>query len=564
MIDLSAKPFYLSKKDIAWVKETLEQLSLEEKIGQLFCVMGIQHDKTVLSQIINAIQPGAIMFRPDMTERIAQSVEYLQSISKVPLLISANLEEGAACISPELTHFGNNMQVAATGDSLHAYRQGLLSGTEAAGVGCNWSFSPVVDINMNFRNPITNVRSYGDAPDKVISMAKAFFKGMKESGVAITLKHFPGDGVDERDHHLLTTCNSLSKEEWMNTFGRVYQEMIDEGAQAIMAGHITLPALQKEINPELLDSDLKPATLSPELLTSLLRQTLGFNGLIVTDSSLMVGLSVEAREKVVPEAIAAGCDMFLFTRNMEEDFNFMRRGVLNGTITMQRLEEAVTRILGLKAAQQIHKPRQERAVYEAASSKCVKDRSQASQWQKECIDRAITLVKDTQQLLPIHARMHRRVLIYSLYSYENGCSHELVEAFAGSMKKQGFDVEVYDAKKASYLELFRPVGEFRSRYDLVIYLSDIKPYSNQPTLRPRYGTIYGTDFPQMTHEIPTILISFGSPYLLFDLPMMKTCINVYNNQKETADIVVAKLTGQSEFYGISPADPFCGVYDTKL
>ena len=133
-------------------------------------------------------------------------------------------------IASEGTLFGSQMQVAATGDVGNAYRLGLVSGTEAGAIGINWTFSPVVDIDFNFRNPVTNTRTFGSNPDTVINMAQAYMKAMHECGIAASLKHFPGDGVDERDQHLLTSVNGLSVEAWRASYGRVYRALIAAGA----------------------------------------------------------------------------------------------------------------------------------------------------------------------------------------------------------------------------------------------------------------------------------------------------------------------------------------------
>lgn len=220
------------------------------------------------------------------------------------------------------------MQVAATDDEEMAYRLGVISGREGRAVGCNWSFAPVIDIDYNFQNPITNTRTYGSDPERVLRMAGAYMKGIQENGLAVSIKHWPGDGVDGRDQHLLTSINNLSIEEWDKTFGKVYQGMIDSGARTVMAAHIMLPAYSRRFRPGIKDEDIMSATLAPEIYNSLLRGKLGFNGLVVTDATVMAGFTVAMeRELAVPTSIAAGADMFLFTCDLEEDFQFMLNGV---------------------------------------------------------------------------------------------------------------------------------------------------------------------------------------------------------------------------------------------
>ena len=155
--------------------------------------------------------------------------------------------------------------------------------------------------------------------------------------LAASIKHFPGDGRDERDQHLVTSINDFSCEEWDQTYGAAYQACIDAGALTVMVGHIMQPAYIRHFNPEIKDEDMMPATLSPELLQDLLRGKLGFNGLICTDATSMAGFTIPmSREKAVPLSIASGADMFLFTKNLAEDFEFMCKGVEEGVDVYKR------------------------------------------------------------------------------------------------------------------------------------------------------------------------------------------------------------------------------------
>jgi beta-N-acetylhexosaminidase len=286
---------------------------------------------------------------------IIKTVSSLQLNARIPLLIAANVETGTNQTCPEATRIGCPMAIAATGEIKSAEILGIVTGKEAAALGINWAFAPVVDIDKNFRNPITNTRTFGADAYIVAEMSAAYIKAIQEQGVAASAKHFPGDGVDERDQHLLASVNSLSTEEWDDSYGKVYSATIEAGVKTIMAGHIMQPAYSKALDPQLRDEAIMPGLVAEELLHDLLRINLGFNGLIVSDSTIMAGLgTVMPRSEAVPFVIAAGCDMFLFTKNMEEDFSFMRAGIEKGIITGERLNEAVIRILALKASVGLH------------------------------------------------------------------------------------------------------------------------------------------------------------------------------------------------------------------
>lgn len=167
--------------------------------------------------------------------------------------------------------------------------------------------------------------------------------------------------MDERDQHILTSVNSFSTEEWDKTYGYVYKNLIDQGAKTVMVGHIAQPAYVKAQNENASREErLRPASLSPELLGGLLRKKLGFNGLISTDATPMVGFtSAMKRSEAIPQAIAAGCDMILFNKSLEEDYRYLLDGVKNGRVSEERLDEAVLRILATKASLNLHKKKKE-------------------------------------------------------------------------------------------------------------------------------------------------------------------------------------------------------------
>ena len=348
MIDIKAAPFNLDDEGVKWVEETKQNMTLEEKIGQLMIPIGYSADPGYLQHVMLDHHIGGILYRCGESEEMQACHRWLQEHSKIPLFIAANLEAGGDGIATDGTSFGKQMEIAATGDPEQAYRLGKVSCAEGKAVGCNWAFAPVVDIDRNWRNPITNVRTYGDDPEFVLKCGLAYKRAADEENVAVSIKHFPGDGCDEVDQHILTSVNNLSCEEWDETYGKIYKGLIDDGALTVMVGHIAQPAYQKHFNPDFPDK-LVPATLSSELLQGLLRGRLGFNGLISTDSTCMLGFTVGMkREMAVPYSIEAGCDMFLFNKDLHEDYQYMMEGYKKGILSEKRLDEAVTRILARK------------------------------------------------------------------------------------------------------------------------------------------------------------------------------------------------------------------------
>ena len=223
MIDIKAAPFNLDDEGVKWVEETKQNMTLEEKIGQLMIPIGYSADPGYLQHVMLDHHIGGILYRCGESEEMQACHRWLQEHSKIPLFIAANLEAGGDGIATDGTSFGKQMEIAATGDPEQAYRLGKVSCAEGKAVGCNWAFAPVVDIDRNWRNPITNVRTYGDDPEFVLKCGLAYKRAADEENVAVSIKHFPGDGCDEVDQHILTSVNNLSCEEWDETYGKIYK-----------------------------------------------------------------------------------------------------------------------------------------------------------------------------------------------------------------------------------------------------------------------------------------------------------------------------------------------------
>lgn len=569
MLNLKSKPFYLSDSDIKWVQDTLNGMTKEEKISQLFCLITYTDDENYLAYLAGGLKVGGVMLRTMHLDECCNTVERLQKHAKIPLLISANLEAGLNQTCIEGTRVGCELGIAATGDKKYAKALGEIVGKEASAIGVNWAFAPIIDIDYNFHNPITNTRTFGSDPQTVAEFGCEYVKAVQSYGIAASIKHFPGDGVDERDQHLLASVNSLTCEEWENTYGKAYKTSIDAGALTVMTGHIMQPAWSKKLDPSLKDGDIKPGLIAKELLNGLLRERLGFNGLIVTDSTTMAGMgTILPREKAVPLTIAAGCDMFLFTKNLEEDVRFMTAGVDDGTITAERLDEAVTRILALKAALKLpQKQKQGKLIpdREAAAKimGCVENKKIAS----EVADKSITLVKEQKGVLPLTPQRYKRVLIYkkegAASATSNGISVGAADKLIEKFKAQGFEVTIF-APSGGWEGMATPVSDIYNNYDLIVYIANLATKSNQTVVRLEWAEPMGADVPVYMNSIPTVFISLENPYHLVDVPRVKTYINTYGSADVILDSLMDKLTGKSEFKGVSPVDAFCGKWDTRL
>lgn len=578
MIDLGIKPFNLDDRQQDIVKEILAGMTVEEKIGQLFCPCLSAFDENAINYYVKDLKVGALMIRPFAREGLCENIAKVQNMGKIPLLMAANLENGGCGAVAEGTMFANPMGCAATGDEENGYRLGKVSCAEAAEVGINWGFAPVVDIDKNYHNPIANIRTFGDDAHTVLSFAREYIRAAKEEGVMPTIKHFPGDGMDERDQHLLVSVNDCSFDAWMESYGMVYAQLIEEGVPAIMAGHIAAPYVAREVSPQISDREaLFPASQSEALLNGILREKLGFNGLIVTDSTLMVGyMQNMPRKLAIPRSIACGADMILFNRSLEEDIGYIHSGLEAGILSEARLDEAVLRILGTKMSCGLFDKKHPAAKTSSLSPEITKT------WVRNVADRAVTLVKDDRDLLPISPEKTKRIFLNVIENKEDNRS-----PFAREIKKrlqrEGFEVTLYRRKysfdaasltlekitptvKKRLDEILCNTEQFVGKYDLALIVLNLKTASNATVVRINWSVLFGmgNDLPWYSGEMPLVAVSFCNPYHLLDIPMAHAYINAYSDNEATLDAAFDKLMGRSAFYGKSPVDPFCGKLDTRL
>ena len=591
MVDMKARPFFLTDEDCKWVEDTIAGMTLDEKIGQLFFNMGDSRDEQYLKMTVDKYHIGGIRYNPGKADEIYEQNRILQENSKIPLIIACNTENGGNGACVDGTPIGCQTKIGATKDVKYAHDLGYMANKEAAAIGCNLSFAPVSDIFLNWENPVIGLRTYGNDADQVAAMAKSYLEGAHENpGFACAAKHFPGDGLDFRDQHVANSVNSYSCEEWDATFGKVYETLIDAGLEAIMAGHIMQPAYTRHFNPGIADDDIMPATLSPELITGLLRGKLGFNGMVLTDASHMVGLTCRMKRKdLMPAAIAAGVDMFLFFNDMDEDFQAMKDGYLDGRISEERLSDALHRILALKAHMGLHKkakteimpPREQ--VHEIVG--CAEHKAA----QKEISDKAITLVKyKDADVLPMVPERYKRIMIVYVKGLEapglgalfNQNAVSPADKLRDRLIAKGFDAFVYESPIQKIMQQIQrgekadlnlyfagksAIKDFVGAQDLIITLVDIAG-GFQPVARPAFGmTKGGGEIPWYVHELPVIVVGTQQPFVLADIPQARTYINTYDSLDSTLDALVEKLmSGAEAFTGQDPVDAFCGVWDTRL
>ncbi len=587
MVNLKAKPYYLSDEDIAWVENTIASMSPEEKVGQLFFQLTAGVDEAYLKELMEKYHLGGCRYNNMPAVAVQMQNTTLQKYAKVPLLIACNTEAGGNGACSDGTFIGGGIKIGATGKNEHAYALGKYSNEEAAAIGCNMAFAPVCDIHYNWENTEVVARAFGNDPKRVAEMSKAYLEGAHTiPGFACAAKHFPGNGQDFRDAHIANNLNCFGEKEWMETYGHVYRTLIDADLDAIMGGHIMMREYMREVRPDITDEELLPATLCPEIMTGLLRDKLGFNGMVVTDASHMVAMTDRmSRKEMLPAAINAGCDMFLFFNDPDEDYSTMLDAYKSGTISEERMTEALTRIIGLKAHMGLHK-KAELVPAAPASEAMGKEeyKKAAEDISRDCI----TLVKyKDKDVLPLTPEKYKRIMIVYVKGAAGAMDALIQMAMGGGAKSnpaeelrdrliaRGFDAFIYEspiekmkkqiaAGEKPSLNLYfagkNAIKDFVSEQDLVITLCDVA------NGRPSFGMSKGGgEIPWYVFELPVVAVSVNAPTMLADIPQVRTYINAYDSKSHTLDALVDNLlAGPEAFKGSDPIDSFCGLWDSRI
>jgi beta-N-acetylhexosaminidase len=552
---LRLPPFSLDDNAIAWVRQKFAALSLDERVSQLFVLIMMGKDEAEFARIAG-LKPGGVtrFFTPDLDYERRVLGDMIEA-NPVPLIITADLEGSRYSLSfgtPVLGQLG----LAAVDDVEATRTSAEILAEESRAMGVTWSFTPVIDINAAFRSSIVGTRSYGSNVERIERHAVAHIEGLQSRGIAATVKHWPGEGFDDRDQHLVTTINPLSVDEWMDTFGRLYKRMFAEGVLSVMSAHIAFPAYVRSKMPDAGVEAFRPASVSHLLNTVLLREELGFNGMIVSDASDMAGLGAWGHHTVTkPEIIASGCDVILFTNTPEEDIAAVKAAVVSGQITETRLEDAVCRMLGLKAKLGLFEKSDVLPPLETAKRIFAKPENIAKS--ADYISRSPTLVKDVAGLFPLSVEKHKRILLV-----DGGIVHPLMPVsppliLPDLLRKEGFEVTID-----------RPdIVPNPDDYDLMLYaLAEesllVRSHIFLDWQKLGGGGLFRAMYRAWT-SMPTAIVSFGHPYYLYDAPRVPAYINAYSSMDSVQEAVVDCMLGRKPFNETSPVDAFCGLEDAR-
>jgi beta-glucosidase-like glycosyl hydrolase/CubicO group peptidase (beta-lactamase class C family) len=542
----------LSPAASAWVESTLRKMSVDEKIGQLLFTTYhgsfTSTDAAAYQQILHDVNDlhvgGFINITHGSPLGIVKSQAYptavlnnqLQSKSKLPLLIGADFERGTAMRLDEGTSFPTAMALAAGGDSKDAYTMGKITALESRAVGVHWVYAPDADVNNNPGNPIINTRSFGEDPARVSEFVSAFVRGVEENGGLATAKHFPGHGDTAADSHIDLPVIRADRAR-LNTLELVpFRAAISAGASSIMTGHLNVPSLEPDPNT--------PATLSQNILTGLLRDEMGYQGLIVTDAMDMGGITVRyAPGEAAVRAIVAGIDALLMSPVPDAAFEALQAAVKSGRISKARLDSSVRRILQAKARLGLHANRL--VDLNALNQKfgTVAGQKEA----QEISDRGVTLLRDMPHRLPLDATKPSRALLLAFYADPEPYPGEDLER---ELRSRFDSVTTLRADtrfvNASILKLPPPDSYDVAILALFVRVSDRKGNVDVPAEQAAVAEqLYKTGKPIIT-------VGFGSPYLIEKFPQAETWLAAFGIS-DVAQISMARaLFGQIPVRGHLP------------
>jgi beta-N-acetylhexosaminidase len=550
---LSKFPFNLSKQDLTWVRRTRDGMSTTQKIRQLFVHISVGHNEDELV----ASQPAGFMpvENRDLEKSWTTNHKFLSGCD-IPPFLCQDLEGGGNHRSA-MTDMPNQLAFAAVTDMAACEAALTVMAKEASALGFNWSFTPCIDINHATKSAIVGTRSYGNSVETIMRHAALHMLTLRKHEIACAAKHWPGEGYDDRDQHLVTTINPLEPDEWMQKFGALYKRLIADGIHSIMSAHIALPAYAAKYGvPESL-ARYKPATLSSLLNNTLLREELGFNGLIVSDATPMAGLTAVApRSEQVPAVIQNGCDVFLFCTNVAADIQHMEQGLRSGALTEQRLDDAVTRILGMKAALGLHRKTVAERLKPLEVVRALIATPHHREAARAVADKSVTLVKDTRSTLPLNVQTHKRITWIGgpQPGFLPGMPDTPMQALRDGLVQRGFVVSDFSPQNPPtpdntdcvlyVLPVESSLGKSR------IFLDWLKEQPGLTNIMSRYW-----------HDLPTAMVSFGHPYYLYDAPRVPCYINAYSSTAASQLAVLERLTGNAPFEGQSPVDAFAGAPD---
>jgi beta-N-acetylhexosaminidase len=541
-----ATPQPTPRPSYPWARATLQSLTLEQKVAQMVGVRanGLyrnpdQEDQKALRREVQQLGVGSLVVFESEVESLPRVLNELQDQAKVPLLVSADMERGLSFrVRRGVVPLPYAMAIGASGSEDAARFMGEVTAREARAVGIHWALAPVADVNNNPQNPVINIRSFGEDPERVGRLSAAFVTGVRSGGLLATVKHFPGHGDTATDSHLHLARIGGSRERLDAVELQPFRRAIEAGVDSVMLGHIAVPSL---------DPSGAPATLSQPIATDLLRRELKFEGLVVTDALEMQGVRAAWTGEAAVRAVQAGADVILLPPQPSVAVQAVARAVREGALAEARIDASVLRILEAKERLGLHRNRK---VDPAAIRKSV---GRPADWARAlAVARAgVTVVKNDGNVLPLRAEQPLRVLHLVMSSdarvdpgVVQGIPEAELQARRIPTETLWLGPEVADETAERILErsadfthviasAFVKVGAFRGNADIS------EAHARLLSALADAGR-------------KLVVVSFGSPYLLRQFPEVPAYVCSYGWAETSQRGAMAALFGEYATTGRLP------------
>lgn len=535
-------------KDTSW-----KNLSLREKIGQTMLMVANYDDHVKqfgsIEKMLEKYPIGGVFIpewkfsnyqpKKDVVKNIKKCMKEYDDASKYPMIITEDFERGVGAVYNEFTDMPVMMSLGAANKPELSYKYGNTTASEASVLGINWLLHPVVDLNVHPLQNLVIERAVSDDANRALPLLKQHMKGMMDGGIVPTIKHFPGDGATMKNQHLVTSANNMSMGEWNKTYGTLFQELINNGTPCIMVGHIRLPAYQtKKLN-----GVLPPATLSEELMVDLLKKEMKFNGVIMSDALNMGGCGgyYPNFDETSIACFIAGVDIVLWPELSYMDTVEAR--ILRGEIPMERLDDAVERIWGVR--EKFNLLNKKENLFNTLTSE---SKAEIENRITEVAENAVTLVEDSKDELPLSPEKTKKIAIIQI---SHNDMSERLKYTKELLEEQGF--EVADIIHNPIWWSWQPRMHEFDQYDKVIVAFENRYFSPIGSAMLKADEAMGIWTANMIPFEKMIAISYSNPYYVnYYLDYASIKVNAYSMDKFSQKAVVDALTGKIKFKGTSP------------
>ena len=508
----------VQKKD--WVEETLQRLTLEEKIAQLFFVW-TKSDYMAkdsprwqeLERLVVQKKIGGFIFSVGSVYEYPIQINTLQKFSDVPLLIACDFEHGAGMRIDRATTFPHAMALGATRDARLAYEMGKATAREARALGVHQNYAPDIDVNVNPKNPVINIRAFSDDVNLVSTMGASFIRGTQDAGVLATAKHFPGHGDTDIDTHLELPSVTFNKQRFDSLELRPFRSAIDAAVKSVMVGHIAATAF--DTIPKL------PATVSENIITKLLKNELGFDGLVVTDAMVMNGISkqFESGDASV-RALKAGNDLLLMTPNVDTAITAVANAVKRGEISEERINISVRKLLQAKRWCGLDTNR----FVDVGNVAAIVNSREHQQLAKEIARKSVTVLGNKNKILPFIHIEKKKILAISFADSENPSEGKNL---FGEIKKRHEHTAFAKIDMRSNQMEYDDVFEKAKKADILLLQLYYFTRSGENTgFIPKKVSEYIHQL--LALKKPTVAISLGNPYVVMEFPSIENYLCTYS------------------------------------